>query len=66
MDGPFNPNIMPVRCTIHFNDLTAKWSVTVSRQISIVHGGARREISRQTFDDYAAALSYISVFWGNV
>jgi hypothetical protein len=66
VDGPFNPNIMPVRATTRYNDLIGKWSVTASRQLSLPSGGVRREVSRQTFDTYDQALTFISVFWGNV
>lgn len=64
MPGPFNPAIYPVRVTIHFNDLDSTWHVTMSRQVS-VGSGVKREISRQTFTDYGAALTAISIFWGN-
>lgn len=65
MDGPFQPNIMPVKATIRYNDTTEKWHVTASRQITVGFGGARREITRQSFDDYGAAVSYFNTFWGN-
>jgi hypothetical protein len=55
---------MPVRSTVHYNDVTNKWHVTMSRQIK-VGLGVKREIVRQSFDSYDTALTAISFFWGN-
>lgn len=65
MDGPFNPDIMPVISKVHYDDILGKWHVTVSRQIKTTVHGSKREIARQTFDTYDQALTFISVFWGN-
>lgn len=61
---PFTLLITPVRATYHFNARTNKWFVKASRQV--VNGdGSKREYTKQSFDDYNAALSFVSVFWGN-
>lgn len=65
MDGPFNPDIMPVKAQYHYNDVTGKWTVKASRQIKINGTGARREYLRETFDSYEVALSAVSIFFGN-
>jgi len=65
-DGPFQPGIMPVKATIRYNDVTRKWHVTASRQITLGGLGTKREITRQSFDDYGAAITYYNIFWGNV
>jgi hypothetical protein len=65
MAGPFQPDIMPVKVTIRYNDVTAKWHVTASRQIKTSGLGTKREITRQSFSDYGAAVTYFNIFWGN-
>jgi len=57
---------MPVKATIRYNDVTRKWHVTASRQITLGGLGTKREITRQSFDDYGAAITYYNIFWGNV
>lgn len=64
MGGPFNPQITPIHSSVRYRNRTDKWHVFVSRQIE-VGDGRRYESSRQVFATYDAALTYISVFWGN-
>lgn len=64
MGGPFNPEITPIVAKIHYRSRLDKWHVTVSRQIES-GGGAKYEITRQTFDTYAQVLTFISHAWGN-
>lgn len=64
-DGPFNPAIMPVKATYIYNDILGKWMVKASRQIQNDRLGVKREVTKQSFDDYAAALTFVSVFFGN-
>lgn len=64
MAGPFNPNIMPIKATYHFRNRLNKWHVTASRQLT-VGDGVKYEITRQLFDDYGDALTFVSIFFGN-
>jgi hypothetical protein len=64
--GPFNPDIMPVKAEYRYDDVKLKWIVKVSRLIRINVTGARREVARESFDNYGAAISFVSVFFGNV
>lgn len=64
-DGPFNPAIMPVKAEYRYDDVQQKWIVKASRQIQNDRHGVKREITRQSFDDYEAALSFVSIFFGN-
>ena len=65
MSGPFNPDITPVKATYHFISRTGKWHVKASRQIVIAPDGAKREYVQQEFSDYEAALTFVSIFFGN-
>lgn len=65
MIGPFNPNIMPIRAIYHYDDVALQWKVTASRWITKAPSGIKREIVRQTFDEYTQALTFVSIFFGN-
>lgn len=64
MDGPFNPNIMPIHSSVKYLNRIDKWTVFVSRQVK--NGdGVRYENTRARFNSYLEALTFISVYWGN-
>jgi len=65
MVGPFDPNIMPVKITIRYDDIAEQWKVVGSRYVAQGTGGRRYERLRQSFESYDAALTAISHFIGN-
>lgn len=64
MPGPFVPAIVPIVARYHYLSRVNKWHVFVSRQVE-QDGGARYENTKATFETYAAAVSFVSTYWGN-
>jgi hypothetical protein len=65
MDGPFQPNIMPCRAIIRWDDVNSLWKVTASRYLTINILGRRYERMKTSAGSYEAILTALSFFWGN-